>query len=244
MRKGKMAAKMSEMRRAAELEVEGEDEDTGGDTRPHDVGSGLSSIEPRVPVPQANNSTLEPDDEKIPKLRYVSTRQMGPPRDYSKPMDNMSSGLGLGMGLGMMKGYRRSGGGTADIFDVIDKGLEWCQSQCEHAAHQFLRDGECTTEISNIKKKLGEIKDVAEKDIERMKREEAIAPKRAPARVMSSEPKGRGLRDVQMRRDTAASQKDYLEADDSAQMEVDDDEGVDDMEPPNLFFKRSRDVSR
>ena len=42
------------------------------------------------------------------------------------------------------------------------------QSTCEHAAHQFLRDGECNEEITNIKRRLGEVKDLAAKEMERL----------------------------------------------------------------------------
>lgn len=42
-------------------------------------------------------------------------------------------------------------------FFQIDKALESVQSLCEVAAHQFLRDGDCQTEMNTIKQKLGEI---------------------------------------------------------------------------------------
>ena len=56
-------------------------------------------------------------------------------------------------------------------------------------------------------------------------------------KAFSEKGKSRELKPVQMRKDLG-SMKD-LEVDD---MEVDDDEGVDDMEPPKLIFRRSRDV--
>jgi hypothetical protein len=245
MRKGKMAAKMSEMQRAAEIEVEGDDDDNEGqfgDLFPDGVVRG----EPTLPATRvASKNELEADDAEIPKLSFVSTRQMGPPRGYPTPAENISNTLNLGMSLGMMKGYRRNNG-APDIFDILDKGLEWCQGQCEHAAHQFLREGECTTEIDNIKKKLSEIKEAAEKGIEGIKQEEATLPKKIPVRGsvrMPEQIKIRGLRDVHVRRDFAPP-KDRLEVDESAFMEVDDDEGVDDLEPPALIFKRSRDLGR
>lgn len=42
-------------------------------------------------------------------------------------------------------------------FFQVDKELESIQSLCEVAAHQFLRDGDCQTEINTIKQKLGEL---------------------------------------------------------------------------------------
>lgn len=236
MRKGKMAAKMAEMRRAAELEVEADEEAeeqlTGGGT--------LMAAEKKVSVGKAGESLVpeaaqdsDDADMPMPKLRYVSTRNMGPSRDYSRA-DNIGSTLSVGL----LRGYRRGGDGSApDIFDDLDKGLEWCQSQCEYAAHQFLRDGECSQEIENIKRKLAEVKDKAQKEVDRLKKEEAEAPLKPVRKAFSEKGKSRELKSVQMRKDLG-SMKD-LEVDD---MEVDEDEGVDDMEPPKLIFKRSRDI--
>lgn len=247
MRKGKMAAKMAEMRRAAELEVEGDDDGDDVDGEGlfglvANIGalSGSQKDEPRIPgIPKAVDLSEGPDaDAEIPKLRFVSTRQMGPSRNHVRPSDIVGSSLSLGM----LKGYGRRGDTVADIFDTLDKALEWCQSQCEHAAHQFLRDGECNTEIENIKGKLGEVKDMAEKEVERLRQEEASSPTRPLRRVAPEEGKGRELKSVQMRRDIGALKD--LEVDDSLAMEVDDDEGVDDLEQPTLVFKRSRDIGR
>jgi hypothetical protein len=241
MRKGKMAAKMAEMRKAAELEV---DDDEEGE---EEVASGtgpLVAAQKKVAVGKAGQSLVPggigvPDSDdggelSVPKLRYMSTRNMGPSRDYGR-VDNFGSTLSVGL----LRGYRRGGGdGSApDIFDELDKGLEWCQSQCEHAAHQFLRDGDCSQEIENIKRKLVEVKETAAKEVERLKKEEAEAPPEPVRQAVSEKGKSRELKSVQMRKDLG-TMKD-LEVDD---MEV-DDEGVDDMEPPKLIFKRSRDIS-
>jgi hypothetical protein len=244
MRKGKMAAKMAEMRRAAELEVEGDDDDDeaelGDLVTSNGTLFGSQRNEPRVSgIPKAANPSdgLEADTD-IPRLRFVSTRQMGPPRSSVRPSDIAASSFSQGM----PKGYRRRGDLVPDVFDTLDKGLEWCQSQCEHAAHQFLRDGECATEIENIKRKLSEVKDTAEKEMERLKQEEASTPGMIPRRAAAEVGKGRELKSVQMRRDVGALKD--LEVDDSMDMEVDDDEGVDDLEQPALVFKRSRDIGR
>ena len=162
---------------------------------------------------------------------FVSTRQMGPSRGMAKA-DNFGGSLSVGL----LRGYRRGGGDTPDIFDDLDKGLEWCQGQCEHAAHQFLRDGDCSTEIENIKRRLEEVKSSAEKEIEKLKKEEEERPKPKPKPVDSK--KSLQMKTPIVRREMPASNS--LEVDDS--MEV-DDEGVDDLElPPKLLFKRSRDI--
>ena len=237
-----MAAKMAEMRRAAELEVEADDDEeeedraeltdlipsSGTHFEYRRSGAGTSAI-PRVANPP---NGLEADTDLL-KLRFVSTRQMGPPRSPVRVSDPAGSPFSQGTIS------RRSGESLANVFDILDKGLEGCQSQCEHAAHQFLREGDCSTEVENIKKNLLEVKQTAEKEMERLRQEEAAiltAPKRAGAQSL----KGRELKSVQMRRDIGALKD--LEVDNSLDMEVDDDEGVDDLEQPTLVFKRSRDI--
>jgi Skp family chaperone for outer membrane proteins len=243
MRKGKMAAKMAEMRRAAEMEADEESSDDSED----DTSTPLGSVIPKPSSPNntkanGHHSAENTNGDLTPKLNFVSTRQMGPPRDRIG-RDN------IGNTMNMLKGYRRAGGvppgATLDIFDELDKGLEWCQSQCEHAAHQFLRDGDCSTEIENIKQKLQEVKEAAEKKLEKLaadekeerKREEQkekerlLKPVKQPVVKIAPAPVQRV--DIPLN----------LEVDDS--MEVDDEEDdVDvDFDPRKLIFKRSRDVA-
>lgn len=54
------------------------------------------------------------------------------------------------------------------ILDELDKGLEFIQSMCEHAAHQFLRDGDCSDEILKIQDRLTETKTSADEELDRM----------------------------------------------------------------------------
>lgn len=252
MRKGKMAAKMAEMRRAAELEVDNDDDDDDdGDGGLNDLvtnSGNLLAAQKNVSVSKEGQSQApgllaagdgDSEDFAMPKLKFVSTRQMGPPRGFSGRSDNLG-----GMSVGILRGYRRGAGMGAvgeapDIFDDLDKGLEWCQSQCEHAAHQFLRDGDCSTEIENIKRKLAEVKQSAEQEVEKLKKEEAVRPPprlEAPKGVAETG-KARERRAPLMRRQLGTPKD--LEVDD---MEV-DDEGVDDLDlPPKLIFKRSRDI--
>lgn len=239
MRKGKMAAKMAEMKRAAEMEVG--DDDFDEDETDNLVASRgpLSAAQRNVSISKQGESLIAGDliaadsdsaDIAIPRLKFVSTRQMGPSRDNLTNKDNFGSTLSVGL----LRGYRRAGGDAPDIFDELDKGLEWCQGQCEHAAHQFLRDGECSTEIENIKKKLGEVKKTAEKEIEKLKKQEAESPAPKPSKPTEE----RQMKAPHIRRELGTFKD--LEVDD---MEV-DDEGFDDLEPPKLVFKRSRDIGR
>jgi hypothetical protein len=244
MRKGKMAAKMAEMRRVAELEVGPDDEGDEGDENLSNMASNSQNLlvaQKNLAVSKEGQIQMVPaigvadDDDaselEMPKLRFVSTRKMGPTRDYSV---GRTERLGATASIGLLGGYRRSGSGTPDIFDELDKGLEWCQGQCEHAAHQFLRDGECGTEIENIKRKLAEVKVRAEKEIEKLKSEAVANPSIQGPQAVENVKRSLQMKTPQMRRDAPPARD----------LEVDIDEGVDDLEPPpKLIFKRSRDIA-
>ena len=73
------------------------------------------------------------------------------------------------------------------VFDTIDQRLEAAQSLSEHGAHQFLREGDCTSEISGIKNRLSEVTELARQELERLAREEAEKAK-AQEVESSSEP--------------------------------------------------------
>jgi len=231
MRKGKMAAKMAEMRRAAELEVEGE-EDADGNSPGALLAPGSNLYAAHRKVAAGMEGAALPNafgpGAPMPKLRYTSARPAYQPRDTAKPEE-----IGASMSIGMFRGYRRNEDNVPSIFDELDKGLEWCQSRCEHAAHQFLREGECSTEIESIKKRLLEVKDAGMEELKRLG--EAKSAKVIKRDV--PEPKPRQAKSIQVRREYSAPN---LEVDNA--MEVDDDEGVDDLEPPKLVFKRSRDI--
>lgn len=160
MRKAKMAAKVAQIRRLAEMESP-DDDDASGELKP---GGG--------------------DDDHLPSLRYMSTRRMGPtgPR---------------------FPGGRRTGllgDNEKDPYEELDKGLEFVQSTCEHAAHQFLRDGDCTVEVQRVKNRLAETKVLAEKEMERVKREEPELLKE-----LSETAKPRTHRPTSMRRELTPS---------------------------------------
>ncbi|KAI9745607.1 MAG: hypothetical protein M1818_001141 [Claussenomyces sp. TS43310] len=193
MRKGKMAARMAEMRRVAELDAVGDDED-GNDIpsinpRPTDV----QSTRTRIGSDSGNALVAGPidtdDDEEdypMPKLDFISTRRMGSasggrtavvlPQNTGtftdnvpirRPnMPNLRAGLRRGTRHMVAPGGTGSRhGANQNIFDELDAGLEWCQSMCEHAAHQFLRDGDCGIEIEGIKRRLGEVRQTAEREV-------------------------------------------------------------------------------
>jgi hypothetical protein len=56
-------------------------------------------------------------------------------------------------------------------FDFADKQLESAQSLCEAAAHQFLRSGDCSTELENIQQKFRLVLEAAESEVDRLREE-------------------------------------------------------------------------
>ncbi|KAF4512745.1 hypothetical protein G6O67_000089 [Ophiocordyceps sinensis] len=128
LRKARMAAKVAQIKRLAELEMQDDDNGSGDDRTASD---------------------------SLPSLRYMSTRR-----------------------LGVMSAIRRPELGGAgddqplDVFECLDKSLEFVQSTCEHGAHQFLREADCGDEIKKIQARMTEVLKAAEKEMERVQRED------------------------------------------------------------------------
>lgn len=189
MRKAKMAAKVAKIRRLADLEMpELDSKPSGGDAvgkeTAADKALGTGIIEAA--------DTSGPDPEIALPMAYTSSRQMR----ASARMSGRPS-------------YPRMGGRAAaymgspqapDVYDELDKGLEFIQSTCEHAAHQFLRDGECTEEIEKVKRRLSETKEIADREMERVKKEQPEILKE-----LDEPPKTRMLRPQSMRRDPSGT---------------------------------------
>lgn len=97
-----------------------------------------------------------------------------------------ASGIAAKLNLSKMGRSRGGGAEAKNVLDTIDEGLEGSQSLCEHGAHQFLRDGDCSTEIEGIKKKLTEVTALAKQECERLSEAEAEA-KRAQEEQMRRE---------------------------------------------------------
>ncbi|EXM16606.1 hypothetical protein FoTM2_016828 [Fusarium oxysporum f. sp. vasinfectum] len=95
-----------------------------------------------------------------------------------------------------------AGGQPPDVYDRLDKGLEFVQSMCQKGAHQFLRDGDCNDEINKAQKRLGEVLEMAKTEMERIEREEPELAKET--REMG---KVRIRRPIRMRRDMMVSLK-------------------------------------
>ncbi|CAK7263964.1 hypothetical protein SEPCBS119000_000749 [Sporothrix epigloea] len=195
----------------------------------------------------------------LPQLNFKRTLNMRSPGLLAtgRPMYLRASARnrqmgGAGGATSGARGLSLTGGQQPpDVFDELDRGLEYVQSMCEHAAHQFLRDGDCNDEISNIKRRLIETKEQADREMDRAEKETAEAPQVSPPTL-----KARSYRPQSMRRDAAAiaasTKRSYQNAsvtasplnagpiEAEAALEV--DEGVEDMdiEIPALTYKSSR----
>lgn len=110
----------------------------------------------------------EDDKYGLPKLQFKSTTMMGPRRAEIASAQRLSGAaasapnLPAGMGTEKMRNEEE-----ISVYDELDKSLEWCQLTCERAAHRFLRDGECYTEIAGVRKRLEELGARAEKEVTR-----------------------------------------------------------------------------
>ncbi|RTE69057.1 hypothetical protein BHE90_016562 [Fusarium euwallaceae] len=181
-------------------------------------------------------------EDELPPLRYMSSRRFGP----------------------MSISRNGPNSGTPDVYDNLNKGLEFVQIMCEHGAHQFLRDGDCNDEISKVQKRLAEILEMANKEMERVQREEPEL-----AKETGETSKVRTERPISMRRDMSVDLKEgsptlakkiklesgekepgEIEAAEPAQMDLSAplavdpdimvvDEGID-METPKLQYRSTR----
>lgn len=102
----------------------------------------------------------------------------------SVDMDDENSVLNTRLAFTRMSKAR--GGQENAVFDSIDRLLETAQSLSEHGAHQFLRDGDCSMEISGIKTKLVEVAELAKQEIQKLEATET--EKTAETEKMDSAP--------------------------------------------------------
>lgn len=218
MRKAKMAAKVAEIKRMAELEMPSDgDLRSSGELAP---GDAMIAADTSLPARTHGNGGM-----MDLHLRYTSSYQMtagprladmgpGEPGLAARPLGPANTAYS-GSSLGLFKQ-------EGDVYDELDKGLEFVQGMCERAAHQFLRDGECGEEIEKVKTRLGHTKEMADKEMARILKEHpnGLAPPEPP--------KIRSYRPMSMRRDPGASHRSHSHR--KGKLEVDEDEGVQDMD--------------
>jgi hypothetical protein len=242
MRKAKMAAKVAQIRRLAELEMpEDDDDDDSSELKP-----GNTFLAPGLGIPAPNS---RPDGPEALRLQYLGARPLGgalrnPALGLMPARGMRPSVLTGGLGLFNEKG---------DIWDELDKGLEYVQGMCEHAAHQFLRDGDCNEEIEKIKSRLVKVKVSATNEKERMSAEKVdkgkdeIQPESKPESrpepkhdaVSETQPiKSRTFRPATVRMGTGASTPSKISAQDGI---VAIDEGIDvDMDDFKPVYRSTR----
>ncbi|KAL0471619.1 hypothetical protein QR685DRAFT_208973 [Neurospora intermedia] len=172
MRKAKMAAKVAQIKRLAELNTPPDDDETGGDAANGEL----------VPDPKAVNnmdaSAAAPAAGSLDPVQAVLGARRE--RDFKRMLaqgggvraNPMAARARMSATTGRARAGQSSQDAGSDVYDELDNGLEFVQSMCEHAAHQFLRDGDCGEEVTKIKQRLAQTKDLAAKEMERAKRED------------------------------------------------------------------------
>jgi hypothetical protein len=240
MRKGKMAVRMADMKKIAELAVESseDDEPPSQETNTLDVTANGNGHAVR---PTVNGTEGNKEGTGVLKLEFVSTRKMGPSRDSSAAaaLRSTSSPMAGHGRRPLLQSFRSQSGAApagsfTSIFDELDSGLEWCQSMCEHAAHQFLRDGTCSVEIEGVKGRLAEVKEIAEREALKVAAANAAAAEKLrseeSSKTTTSPEESRGLKPIQMRKSFTPAPSKVLDA---GHIEVDEgfDEEIEDLPP-------------
>ena len=67
------------------------------------------------------------------------------------------------------------------VFDTVEKELESAQSLCEVAAHQFLRDGDCSLEIEGTRQRFETCLEVAKREVDRLEDEAQLEKEKEEA---------------------------------------------------------------
>ncbi|KAF5862752.1 hypothetical protein ETB97_011202 [Aspergillus alliaceus] len=167
--------------------------------------SGTFSRSPRMSSgPPLVSSGDGPDDQLLSTIR--STRNRGPPPQSMTTKESP--------------------------FDRADKQLELAHSLCENAAYQFLRAGDCSTELRGVEDKFKTLLELAKAEVQRLteEREKERATKEAEAPKVES---------VQL---TVSPTGNKLPASSAGAIEVDD--GTESEESIDLSTFRARRMMR
>ncbi|KAI3325607.1 hypothetical protein HD806DRAFT_452532 [Xylariaceae sp. AK1471] len=141
LRKTRMASKVARIRQIAELEMLEDEEDD-------DIS--------KLKLADLSALDKKQDGSEEVQLQYVGPRPLGggsknPALDYIPTRAQPTSALA---------GLRGSFNEEGDIWDELDKGLEYVQGMCGYAASRFLRDGDCNEEVEKIKVRLVQVKEL------------------------------------------------------------------------------------
>jgi hypothetical protein len=143
LRKGRMALKLKQI---TAMSMDGDDDDSVAPWAQDDDANGAAPI--------------------------ISPRML-----FARTPRSRSGGTAAGRMFGVAGGGNGSRGGDSGDkntpIDTMDQLLESAQSLSEHGAHQFLRDGDCSAEITGIKSRLTEAAEIAKREIQKLQAEEA-----------------------------------------------------------------------
>lgn len=200
MRKAKMAAKVAQSKRLAELEMpEESDEEEAEPSTPSPADGSIAPLEAASTVTEDGEA-----EEKVPSLRYMSARRMQSP-GLLMAQAALRRSMYSRAGMRTRNAYGRGGMGPPgldplekDIYDDLDKGLEKVQSMCEHAAHQVLKYGDCAEEVYEISCHMTETMALADRELERVQRED-------PEALKAAEDEWRSYRPPSMRKGLTSS---------------------------------------
>lgn len=205
MRKAKMAAKVAQIKRMAELEMP--DDDSGEDDEmeltakfvPRALSPPVLRPEPDNNSTGANETALAYEDSSDDDMAMDANlnNKSGPLAVDTKPRDDSPADMLSAPHDTNQLSYSRSNGAifnvvaptritsplrssvlfssfggphhsSTDVFEDLDKALEVIQGMCEHAAHQFLREGQCAEDINKINEKLTEAKTTADGEMQKL----------------------------------------------------------------------------
>lgn len=240
MRKAKMAAKVAQIKRMAELEMP--DSDSGDDDEmeltakfvPRELSPPVLRPEPETNSTGAHQAVMtyedSSDDDDNDMAVGGKVNEPGPLAVDTKPDDGIPADmLSAPDGANQASNIQSNGatynavtptriasplrssvlfssfGGShhspTDVFENLDKALEVIQGLCEHAAHQFLREGECAQDITKINEKLIETKTTADGEMQKLLENDVDGALR---KTLSEGPvRSRTYRSQSMRRDAA-----------------------------------------
>lgn len=119
-------------------------------------------------IASARNNLRKGKNTTAFKMRMAS---MGLAASVMDRSSDKMEGLILGPSLGRPSVDRQPTTKEMRCFEDADRDLEEAQSFCEWGAHQFLRDGNCYSQISGTRRRLTNCKGIAQREIERLKEE-------------------------------------------------------------------------
>ncbi|EPE02216.1 hypothetical protein F503_01654 [Ophiostoma piceae UAMH 11346] len=190
------------------------------DTRPGAVTGAIIEIDDKIEVGGGKAAT---------PLNYRSTAMLAGGRPTFMRASGRQSYMPPSMSKGFTGSYLQKVKPPPDIYDELDKNLEYVQSTSEHAAHQFLRDGDCNDEIDNVKQRLVDIHKQAAREMERVKTDDPEALKEEPVKSRSFRPQTMRKPEPKPKakdaKDTKISAPALIVRPDNT-LEVDEDEGI------------------